>query len=121
MFAICLAIVVAVKVILDSKDSDWLARLYPSPYTAAHRFGIVIMAFDCVFMRVDVNENFFENDVCTMLSLKTEGGKMYDDSPQETSRNHSDGPAGKTTVRLSSVYTGGYVSKLQGVLLPLFQ
>ena len=61
-------------VVVDSEDSDWLAWLYPSPYTAAHRFGIVIMALDGVFMRVDVNDNFFENDVvCTMLLLKTEG------------------------------------------------
>ena len=63
-------------VVVDSEDSDWLAWLYPSPYTAAHRFGIVIMALDGVFMRFDVNDNFFENDaVCTMLFLKTEGGK----------------------------------------------
>ena len=63
-------------VVVDSEDSDWLAWLYPSPYTAAHRFGIVIMALDGVFMRFDVNANFFENDVaCTMLFLKTEGGK----------------------------------------------
>ncbi len=54
---------------LGEPRSDWLAWLYPSPYTAAHRFG-------GVFMRVDVNDNFFENDVvCTMLLLKTEGGK----------------------------------------------
>ena len=60
---------------VDSEDSDWLAWLYPSPYTAAHRFGIVIMALDGVFMGVDVNDNFFENDVlCTTLLLKTEGG-----------------------------------------------
>ena len=63
-------------VVVDFEDSDWLAWLYPSPYTAAHRFGIVMMALDGVFMRVDVNDNFFENDVvCTMLFLKTEGGK----------------------------------------------
>ena len=38
-------------------------------------FGIVIMALDGVFKRVDVN-NFFENDVVyTMLLLKTEGGE----------------------------------------------
>ena len=62
--------------VVDSEDSDWLAWLYPSPYTAAHRFGIVIMALNGVFMRFDVNNNFFENDVvCTMLFLKTEGGK----------------------------------------------
>ena len=66
----------------DSGDFDVitmeerLAWLYPSPYTAAHRFGIVIMALDGVFMRFDVNDNLFENDaVCTMLFLKTEGGK----------------------------------------------
>ena len=47
------------KVVLDSEDSDWLAWLYRSPYTAVHRFGIVIMALDGVFMQVDVNYNFF--------------------------------------------------------------
>ena len=63
-------------VVVDSEDSDWLAWLYPSPYTAAHRFAIVIMALYGVFMHFDVNDNFFENDVvCTMLFLKTEGGK----------------------------------------------
>ena len=62
-------------VVVDSEDSDWLAWLYPSPYTAAHRFDIVIMALYGVFMRFDVNDNFFENDVCTMLFLKTKGGK----------------------------------------------
>ena len=63
-------------VVVDSEDSDWLSWLYPSPYTAAHRFGIVIMALDGVFMRFDVNDNFFENDaVCTMLFWKTERGK----------------------------------------------
>jgi hypothetical protein len=62
-------------VVVDSEDSDWLAWFYPSPYTPTHRFGIVIMVLNGVFMRVDVNNNFFENDVCTMLFLKTEGGK----------------------------------------------
>ena len=63
-------------VVVDSEDSDWLAWLYPSPYTAAHMFGIVIMVLDDVFKWVDVNDNFFENDVvCTMLLLKTEGEK----------------------------------------------
>ena len=62
-------------VVVNSEDSDWLAWLYPSPYTDAHRFRIVIMALDCIFMRVDVNDNFFENVVCKMLLLKTEGGK----------------------------------------------
>ena len=63
-------------VVVDSEDSDWLAWLYSSPYTAAHGFGIVIMALDGVFMRFDVNDNFFENIVvCTMLFSKTEGGK----------------------------------------------
>jgi hypothetical protein len=63
-------------VVVDSEDSDWLAWLYPSPYTAAHRFGIVIMALNGIFMRFDVNDNFFENDVaCTKLFLKSEGGK----------------------------------------------
>ena len=61
--------------VVDSEDSDWLSWLYPSPYTAAHRFGIV-MALNGVFMRFDVNDNYFENNVvCTMLFLKTEGGK----------------------------------------------
>ena len=46
-------------VVVESEDSDWLAWLYPSPYTAAYRFGIVIMALDAVFMRFDVNYNFF--------------------------------------------------------------
>ena len=62
------------KVVLDSEDSDWLARLYPSPYTAAQRFGIVRTALNCVFMQVDVNANFLENDVCTgeiLISLNT--------------------------------------------------
>ena len=59
-------------VVADSEDSDWLAWLYPSPYTAAHRFGIVMMALNGVFMLVDVNDNFFENNVvCTMLLLET--------------------------------------------------
>ena len=62
--------------VLDSEDSDWLAWLHPSPYTAAHRFGVVITALDSIFKRVDVNDNFFENDiVCTMLFLKTEEGR----------------------------------------------
>ena len=29
-------------VVVDSEDSDWLAWLYPSPYTATQRTGIVI-------------------------------------------------------------------------------
>ena len=63
-------------VVVDSEDSDWLAWFYPSPYTAAHMFGIVIMALDGVFMEVDVNDNFFENNVeYTMSLLKTEGGE----------------------------------------------
>ena len=63
-------------VVVDSEDSDWLAWFYPSPCTAAHRFLIVILALDAIFMRIDVNGNVFENDVvCTMLLLKTEGGK----------------------------------------------
>ena len=63
-------------VVVDSEDSDWPSWLYPSPYTAALRFGIVIMALDGVFMRFDVNDNFFGNDVvCTMLFWKTDGGK----------------------------------------------
>ena len=36
--------------VVKSEDSDWIAWLYPSPYTA-------------VFMWVDVYYNFFENDV----------------------------------------------------------
>ena len=63
-------------VVVDSEDSDWPAWLYLSPYTAAHRFGIDIIALNGVFMRVDVNDNFFENDVVwTMLLLKTGGGE----------------------------------------------
>ena len=46
-------------VVVDSEDSDWLAWLYPSPYTAVHRSGIVRMVLESVFMRVDVNYNFF--------------------------------------------------------------
>ena len=64
-------------VVVDSEDSDWLACLYPSPYTAAHRFGMVIIPLDGIFMRVDVNDNFLENDVCTMLFLKTEGKYLF--------------------------------------------
>ena len=61
--------------IVDSEDSDWLQASSFSLH-AAQRFGRVIMALDGVFMRVDVNDNFFENDVvCTMLLLKTEAGK----------------------------------------------
>ena len=37
-------------VVVDSDDSDWLAWLYPSPYTATHRFGVVIMVLTGVFM-----------------------------------------------------------------------
>ena len=48
-------------VVVDSEASDWLACFYPSPYTAARRFGKVIMALDGVVMRGDVNDNFFEN------------------------------------------------------------
>ena len=59
---------------VDSEDSDWLAWLNPSPYTAAHRFVIVIMALDGVFMRFDVNDNFFENNV---LFWKTKGGGIF--------------------------------------------
>ena len=81
MSALCLQFVCYRKtlvlfVVVDSEDSDWLSWLYPSPYTAAHRFGIVIMALDGVFTHFDVNDNFLENNVvCTMLFLKTEGGK----------------------------------------------
>ena len=56
-------------VVVDSEDSDWLAWLYPSPYTAAHEFGIVIMALNGVFMQVDVNDNFSENDVVCIIGL----------------------------------------------------
>ena len=61
-------------VVVDSEDSDWLAWLYPSPYTATHRFGIVIMALDGVFMRFDVNDNFFENDVVRHNVIFENGG-----------------------------------------------
>ena len=47
------------------------SKLY---YTAAHTFGIVIMALDSVFMRFDVNDNFFENNV---LFWKTKGGGIF--------------------------------------------
>lgn len=65
-------------IVVDFEDSDWLAWLYPTPYTAAQRFGIVMMALDGVFMRVDANDNIFENDVvCTMLFLKKKGEGGY--------------------------------------------
>jgi len=38
--------------LVDSEDSDWLAWLYPSSYTAANRFGIVMMTLAGVLMRV---------------------------------------------------------------------
>ena len=64
-------------VVVDSEDSYWLAWLYPSPYTAGHRFGIVLMALNGVFMRVDVNDKLFENVVvCTVLLVKSGGGKI---------------------------------------------
>ena len=40
-------------VVVDSENSDWIAWLYPSPYTAAYKFGIVIMALDGVLMQSD--------------------------------------------------------------------
>ena len=49
---------------INSEDSDWLAWLYPSPYTAAHRFGIVIMALNGIFMQVEVNDNVFWKRCC---------------------------------------------------------
>jgi hypothetical protein len=69
MSALCLQFVcyrktLLLSVVVDSEDSDWLAWLYPSPYTAAHRFGIVIMALDGVFMRFDVNDNFLKTMSC---------------------------------------------------------
>ena len=45
-----------IRVVVDSEDSDWLSWLYPSPYTAAHRFGIVIMVLDGVLMHFDAND-----------------------------------------------------------------
>ena len=51
-------------VVVDSEDSDWLAWLYPSPYTAAHRFGIVIMVLDSVFMHFYANDNFLKTILC---------------------------------------------------------
>ena len=58
----------------DFENSDWFAWLYPSRYTAAYVFSIVMMALGVVLMRVHVNRNFFENDlVCPTLFLKTEG------------------------------------------------
>ena len=39
---------------------------------------IVITALNGIFMRVDVNDNFFENNVVfTMLFLKTKGGILF--------------------------------------------
>ena len=35
------------------------------------------MALNGVFKRFDLNNNFFEIDVCTMLFLKTEGGEIF--------------------------------------------
>lgn len=35
-------------VVVDSMDSDWLARLHPSLYTAVHRFGIVVMPLNVI-------------------------------------------------------------------------
>ena len=55
----CEAESLVLLVVVDSEDFDWLAWLYPSPYTAAQRFDIVMMAPDGVFMRVYVNYNFF--------------------------------------------------------------
>jgi hypothetical protein len=38
---------------------------------------MALIALNGVFMRFDVNHNFFENDVvCTMLFSKTEGGEI---------------------------------------------
>ena len=63
-------------VVVDFENSDWFAWLYPSRYTAAYRFGIVMIALGGVFMRVNVNIILFENElVCTTLFLKTEGQK----------------------------------------------
>ena len=36
---------------------------------------MALIALNGVFMRFDVKDNIFENDVCTMVFLKTEGGK----------------------------------------------
>ena len=66
----------AVKVVLDSEDSNWLARHYPSPYTAAHRFGI-IMALNCVFMRVDVNDNFLTKAMCAQGYFFKRRGEIF--------------------------------------------
>ena len=58
-------------------DSDWLAWLYPSPYTAAHRFRIVIMVLDGVFMRDDVKDNFFFNNVVCCVIFENGGGEIF--------------------------------------------
>ena len=58
--------------------APYVYSLFETPYTAAHRFGTVKMVVNGAFMQVDVNDNFFENDVvCTMLLLKTEGGNIH--------------------------------------------
>ena len=62
------------KVVLDSADSDWLAWLYPSPYTVAHRFGIVRMVLNGVFKQVDVNENFLKTMLCAQCYFFLNGG-----------------------------------------------
>ena len=63
---------------VDSEDSDWLACLYPSPYTAAHRFGMVIIPLNGVFMRVDVNDNFFEKRCCVHdVIFENGGGEIF--------------------------------------------
>ena len=76
---LCVAVSTGRNGVLGSQTSHYvsvLTTMFTSPYTAAHRFGIVMMLLDGVFMRDDVNDNFFENYVvCTMLFLKTEGGK----------------------------------------------
>ena len=76
-------------VVVDSEDSDWLAWLYPSPYTAAHRFRIVIMVLDGVFMRVDVKDHFFLTMLCVVLFLKTVGGNInFSKYPAMYKRGH---------------------------------
>ena len=64
-------------IVVDSEDSDWLAWLYPSPYTAPHRFGIVMIALDGVFMWVDVNDNFTNWCCVHDVIIENRGGEIF--------------------------------------------
>ena len=61
-------------VVVDFEDSDWLAWLYPSPYSAAHSFGIVIMGLDSIFIQVDVL--FFLKRCVLNVCGKRRGGNI---------------------------------------------